>query len=248
MPRTVCWLWLHLYNCPHHLRRQSRRPPPQFRRRKWTLIKSWAFDCLLAVGAASVKPAISIMSKYPWLIYAHPEITDLMIRIMKVSISHLYKFILITKEHNPSFTYYPRACYGSSSVAYPSPQKPILTLCALTPPSTSTNDFIFFFPNWADRIPISTTLDDLGDVIKPLMHFIGIHVSRDPLFLKKFLCLRCLHLQSTMPIDPVTKKPMGEPDPEDPIHLLWFKILYCICCLPSLLFVVTQYVPSRFGI
>src|SRR5271154_126722 len=73
---------------------------------------------LLAVGA--VKPAISIMSKYPWLVDAHPEIADLMIRIMKVSISQIYESILITKERNPSFTY-PRARYGSSGVAYPSP-------------------------------------------------------------------------------------------------------------------------------
>ncbi|KAF8165073.1 transcription factor/nuclear export subunit protein 2-domain-containing protein [Crassisporium funariophilum] len=186
---------------------------------------------LLAVGA--IKPAIAIMSKFPWLVDAHTEIADLMIRIMKVSISPLYESVLITKERNPSFTH-PRARYGSSGVAYPSPRKPVLTLWAPTPPSTSTNDFVFFLSDWADRIPISSSVDDLEDVIEPLLRFIGLHVSRDPLFLTKFLRLGRLHLQSTLPIDPVTKKPAGEPDPEHPTRLFWFKILrmYLLPALP----------------
>lgn len=37
-----------------------------------------------------------------------------------------------------------------------------------------------------------------------------------------------------MPIDPSTKKPTGEPDPQDPIRVLWFKILrvYLLPALP----------------
>lgn len=220
-----------LESSPTSSQAKPKAPAPLEAKKTDTNQKVGLLTALLAVGA--IKPAISIMSKYPWLVDAHPEIADLMIRIMKVSISHLYESILITKERNPSFTY-PRARYGSSGVAYPSPRKPILTLCAPTPPCTSTNDFIFFYPDWADRIPISTTLDDLEDVIEPLMRFIGIHVSRDPLFLTKFLRLGRLHLQSTMPTDPVTKKPMGEPDSEDPIRLFWFKILrlYLLPALP----------------
>ena len=186
---------------------------------------------LLAIGA--IKPAIAIMSKFPWLVDACPEVADLMIRILKVSISPLYESFIITKERNPSFTH-PRARYTASGVVYPSPRKPVLTLWAPTPPSTNTTDFVFFFPNWDDRIPISTSLDDLEDVIEPLLHFVGLHISRDPLFLTKFLRLGRLHLQSTMPIDPTTKKPSGEPDPQNPVRRLWFNILrrYLLPALP----------------
>lgn len=150
---------------------------------------------LLAVGA--LKPALAILSKFQWLVDARPEIADLMIRIMKLSIASLYESSMVTKERNPSFNQ-PRARYTPGGVAYPATRKPILTLWAPTPPSTSANDFIFFFPDWVEQVPICSSLSDLEDVMEPLMKFIGIHVSRDPLFLTKFLRLGRTHLQSTV--------------------------------------------------
>lgn len=150
---------------------------------------------LLAVGA--LKPAIAIMSKFPWLVNAHPEIADLMLRVLKLSISPLYESLLVNKERNHSFSQ-PRARYGNTGVSYPSPRKPTLTLWAPTPPSTSTLDFVFFFPQWVERVPICSSLDDLVDVIEPLVAFIGVHISRDPLFLTKFLRLGRSHLQTTV--------------------------------------------------
>ncbi|RDB20480.1 THO complex subunit 2 [Hypsizygus marmoreus] len=185
---------------------------------------------LLSVGA--LKPALAILSKFPWLVDARPEIADLMIRIMKFSLAPLYESLLVTKERNPSFTQ-PRTRYGPTGVASPPQRKPLLTLWAPTPPSTSTMEFVFFFPDWVQQVPICTSLIDLEDVIEPLMKFIGIHVSRDPLFLTKFLRLGRNHLQSTVPIDPATKKPNGEPDPDDPIRRFWFKILR-VFLLPAL--------------
>lgn len=150
---------------------------------------------LLSVGA--LRPAIAIMSKFPWIVDAQPEIADLMIRIMKHSLSTLYESSFVTKERNPSFTK-PRARYGAGGVALPPPRKPHLTLWAPTPPSTNVFDFVFFFPDWTERVPICSSLDDLVDVIEPLMRFIGLHISRDPTFLTKFLRLGRSHLQSTV--------------------------------------------------
>ena len=207
--------------------------PPEPKKLDWKVTnqKVGLLNSLLAVGA--IKPAIAIMSRFPWIVDAHPEIADLMLRIAKISISPLYDTAIVTKERNPSFTHV-KARYGPSGVSYPAPRKPTLTLCAPTPPSTSLVDFVFFFPDWADRIPISTTLDDIEDVLEPLLQFIGLYVSRDPLFLTKFLRLGRLHLQTTVPFDPVTKKPTGEPDPENPIRLFWFKVLrrYMLPALP----------------
>ncbi|KAK7061446.1 THO complex subunit 2 [Favolaschia claudopus] len=177
---------------------------------------------LLAVGG--LKPALAIMSKFPWLIDAHPEIADLMLRVLKHSVSPLYDSLLVTKERNPSFNQ-PRARYGTTGVCLPPPRKPSLTLWAPTPPSTSIADFVFFFPQWIERVPICSSLDDLVDVIEPLIAFIGVHISRDPLFLTKFLRLGRSHLQTTVPVDATTKRPVGDPDPQHPIRIFWFGIL-----------------------
>src|SRR5882762_1550890 len=92
-------------------------------------------SALLAVGA--LRPAIAIMSKFPWAVDAYPEIADLMLRIMKHSISPLYESTMVTKERNLSFTQ-PRARYGAGGVSISPQRKPQLTLWAPTPPSTHT--------------------------------------------------------------------------------------------------------------
>ena len=171
---------------------ESKRPaetvevPPQ---------KVALLSALLAVGA--LRPAIAIMSKFPWVVDAYPEIADLMLRVMKHSISPLYESTMVTKERNSSFTQ-PRARYGTGGVSVPPSRKPQLTLWAPTPPSTHTTDFVFFFPDWALRVPLCSSLEDLVDVIEPLMRFIGLHISRDPLFVTKFTRLGRTHLVSTV--------------------------------------------------
>ncbi|KAM6495643.1 Transcription factor/nuclear export subunit protein 2 domain containing protein [Amanita muscaria] len=188
-------------------------------------------SALLTLGA--LKPSIVILSKFPWLVDSNPEIADLILRLLRHSISPLYESSLLTKERNPSFTL-PRPRYGSSGLTAVPPRKPVLTLWAPTPPSTSFNDFVFFFPHWVGQVPICSTVDDLVDVIEPLLRFVGLHVSRDPVFLTKFLRLGRLQLGSTVPVDPLTKKPVSEPDPCHPIRQFWFKVLrvYLLPALP----------------
>ncbi|PFH52601.1 hypothetical protein AMATHDRAFT_74079 [Amanita thiersii Skay4041] len=193
--------------------------------------KAGLLAALLAVG--SLIPAVAILTKFPWLVNSNPELTDLILRVLKYSISPLYDSLLITKERNPSFSI-PRSRYGSMGLNKPLPRKPVITLWAPTPPSTSTNDFVFFFPDWVQQVPVCTTVEDLIDVVEPLLHFIGLHVSRDPLFLTKFLRLGRLQISSTVPVDSVTKKPTGEPDPSHPVRKFWFKVLrkYLLPALP----------------
>ena len=83
----------------------------------------------------------------------------------------------------------------------PPERRPQLTLVAPTPPSTSTVEFVFFFPNWVERIPMCSSYDDLIDVLEPLMRFIGLHVSRDASFLTKLLRVGRKHI--SMPVSVV---------------------------------------------
>ncbi|KAI0082601.1 hypothetical protein K474DRAFT_1655406 [Panus rudis PR-1116 ss-1] len=186
---------------------------------------------LFSIGA--LRPAIGFLSRFPWFVDAYPEIADLVIRILKHSITPLYESNLAPKTKATSFTQ-PRARYGGLGVVSPPERKPQLTLWAPTPPSTSTIDYVFFYPGWSNHVPMAQTLDDLVDVIEPFMRFIGLHVSRDPTFLTKFLRLGRMHLMTTITIDPETKRQVGTPDPENPIRRFWYKALrlYLLPALP----------------
>ncbi|KZT71598.1 hypothetical protein DAEQUDRAFT_763816 [Daedalea quercina L-15889] len=202
-------------------KKEAKEPPNQ---------KLGLLNALLAVGA--LRPAIALLSKWPWIVDAFPEIADLIIRVLQHSINPLYESHGNAKK-TTNFTT-PRARYGSTGVIPPIERRPHLTLWAPTPPSTSHIDFVFFFPDWTQRVPVCSSLDDLIDVIEPLMRFIGLHVSRDPSYLTKFLRLGRVHMATTVTIDPETKKPVGTPDPEHPIRLFWFKVmrLYLLPAFP----------------
>ena len=45
-------------------------------------------NALLSVGA--LRPAISILSKFSWMVDAYPELADLMLRVLKHSITPLF--------------------------------------------------------------------------------------------------------------------------------------------------------------
>ena len=149
---------------------------------------------LLSVGA--LRPAIALMTRFPWLVDVHREIADLILRVLKHSISPLYSS-MFGKERNLSFLK-PRSRYVSPGNVTSPTRKCHLTLCAPPPPSTLVQDFVFFFPLWSERVPLCITMDDLVDVIEPIMRFIGLHVSREPLFLTKLLRIGRTQLSQTV--------------------------------------------------
>lgn len=91
--------------------------------------KATPVTALLSVGA--LRPAFAILAKFPWFVDAHVELTDLVLCILRHSISPLYDAVFVLKERDPSFTQ-PRARYGSSSV---------------------------LLPHWPERVPLSTTFE-----------------------------------------------------------------------------------------
>ncbi|OSX60384.1 hypothetical protein POSPLADRAFT_1058548 [Postia placenta MAD-698-R-SB12] len=184
-------------------------------------------NALLAIGA--LRPAIAVMTKYPWIVDAYPEIADLMLRVLKHSIGPLYES-LFAKDKMPNCAV-PRARYGSSGVI-PAPEpKRVLTLWAPTPPRTSSIQFVFFFPEWVQRIPVCSSLDDLEDVAEPLLQFVGLHISREPAFITKLLRLARNHLATTATFD---HRSSGVLNREHPIQEFWYKALrrYVIPALP----------------
>lgn len=152
---------------------------------------------LLSIGV--LRPAIAVMTRFPWLVDVHREIADLILRVLKHSISPLYE-TMFGKERNLSFLQ-PRSRYISpGNIAAPT-RKSQLTLCAPAPPGTLTHEFVFFYPLWIERVPQCTTMDDLVDVVEPIMRFIGLHVSREPLFLTKLLRIGRMQLSQSVSIN-----------------------------------------------
>lgn len=150
---------------------------------------------LLSLGA--LRPAIALLSKFPWLVDAFPELADLLLRVLKHSIAGLYEATWPSGPDKSSFSR-AKARFGTSGTVSAPERRPHITLSAPTPPSTNTTNFIFFYPGWTERIPVCSTLEDVVDIIEPLLNFVGVHVSRDVNFLAKFLRVGRSHLNSTV--------------------------------------------------
>ena len=152
-------------------------------------------NALLALG--TLRPALALISKFPWVVDAFPEVADLMLRVLKSCIAPVYETVAGMPVALASFTA-PKARFGTTG-ATPAPErKAQLTLWAPTPPPTNTINFVFFFPDWASRIPYCRSLEDLPDVLEPLARFVGLHISRDPIFLAQLVRLGRFQIFSTV--------------------------------------------------
>ena len=112
--------------------------------------------------------------------------------------------------------------------------KPTLTLYAPTLPGTSTADFVYFFPFWADRIPLCTTSDDLMDVLDPFMAHILNTVCEigeityyvDGASASSSSSAETLPLTGCqLEINPAMKESVGVPDSDHLICKFWHKVL-----------------------
>ena len=152
---------------------------------------------LLSVGA--LRPAIAMISQYPWIVDAHQELCDLMIRILEHSISSLYeRMVVLRKPEMKDFTS-AKARWGASGLIPSTERKPHVTLTAPEPPCTIAVNFVFFFSEWARYIPVCQTEEDLVNVVEPLMKFIAPYISRGYVFLTKFIRIGRIHLATSAP-------------------------------------------------
>ncbi|KAL1743555.1 transcription factor/nuclear export subunit protein 2-domain-containing protein [Schizophyllum fasciatum] len=172
---------------------QSQPPPKKLPPNQ----KAALTNALLAVGA--LRPALYIMSRHNWLVDKYAELADLLIRVVNVMIHDLNQERKAAhfkgKECKADF-HQPRLRYGTTGMAPPPPRKPLLTLCAPVPPCTNTREFVFFFPQWEDWVPRCKTLDDIPDVVEPILRYVGVHLYRDSLLVSKLTRLACWQLNT----------------------------------------------------
>lgn len=151
---------------------------------------------LLSVGA--VRQSVSIITQFPWMVAAYPDVADLYLRILRVSLQPLYENLYRPNSDFVRSNTTPRSRYGINGVILTPARKIAITLLAPVPPDTATTEFVFFYPNWCDTIPICAELSDIQDILMPLLKFIGVQISRDIGFITKLCRLGKIQLTASV--------------------------------------------------
>lgn len=138
---------------------------------------------LLSLGA--LRPAFTILSKFPWMVQAYPDVAGLVLRIMKLAIDPLADSVLstspLTRFAESNGTARVRFSGRTQTSTYRG--KPTLVTNAPLPVDSATQHNVFFYPDWPAFVPRCNKLDDLVDVLQPLMQLCGVQIHRDVEFI-----------------------------------------------------------------
>ncbi|KAG8955564.1 THO complex subunit 2 [Tulasnella sp. 424] len=138
---------------------------------------------LLAVGAAH--PAFSIISKFPWVVHAYSDVTDLVLRITKQSLKPMVSNHLSTCKTSSRYASSNARAkipfVSSNNAAHTSkPKDHVLVFDAPAPVGTMSRSNVFFYPYWRQLIPTCSNDEDLVWVVQPLLQLLGTRISRSP--------------------------------------------------------------------
>lgn len=134
---------------------------------------------LLTIG--DISHSFFIISQFPALVAAHPDLANLLHRLLTQSIQPAYDHIAFATTHPdlvPSFTA-PRTKFVP--VNQKAPVKVVLPPTFVTArafPSTK-RDFIFFFAEWKDRLPLAGDNDTVLEVLELFLPVVGLSVVKD---------------------------------------------------------------------
>lgn len=142
---------------------------------------------LLAIG--EIRHAFLILGKYPWLCGAFPEVSDLLCRLLNVMIEPIYSSVSLSKQNEASLGYltvpqrYRFDNKKQELVPLPTPKADVTSL-APEPLGTHLADFVYFFPEWKDRLPKCTEDQFLSDFV-PYLRMLGPYLSRNPILFQR---------------------------------------------------------------
>jgi THO complex subunit 2 len=140
---------------------------------------------LLTVGA--LRPAIALITRFPWVVDSHPEISDLLLRILHVSLKSCFETYFPQDHEHSLQNSQPRQRWSQNGPQLSPQRKPSLTILAPTPISTMSSSFVFFYPAWCHGVPVCKNDDDIQRVVEPLVTILGLQIHRDLNFFSK-LC------------------------------------------------------------
>ncbi|KAJ1311288.1 hypothetical protein OPQ81_009786 [Rhizoctonia solani] len=187
--------------------------------------KARLVHALFCVGA--LRPGLTILSKFPWLTSAHPDIADALLRLLRLSFETLYAPVSLAQRspHYAASNVTARGKWTNAKVVVPITRNQHLTLMVPVPPPTLNNSFTFFYPKWHEWVPRLRTHGQLMTIGVPLLRHVGLLVHRDVALLTR-LC-RIGKAQLSASIDTETK--LANPD----VMKDWIDIIR-LFLLPSL--------------
>ncbi len=148
----------------------SKDPPNQ----KYRLLRF-----LLCLGA--LRPALFILAQFPWLPYAHTELSDIILYMVRWSIAPLQQPFSkaadrITAKNHPITD---RLIIENGSTPKMIPKKKALTSTYPVPQPNQYTEFVFFYPASRNYVPVCSNVRELFTVVEPLLRFVKVNACRD---------------------------------------------------------------------
>ncbi|CAI7664733.1 unnamed protein product [Penicillium viridicatum] len=146
---------------------------------------------LLAIGA--IPESLFVISKFPWLMEAYPELPEFIHRILHHSLNKVY----IQFRPLSSTGDFPGAQYMVTSDQNnvkgqigltPPPARRVLRWAQLDKEDTNDGtDYRFYWDDWADNIPICQSVDDVFALCSSFLNLSGHKIGQDASLLAKLV-------------------------------------------------------------
>ena len=139
----------------------------------------------LSIG--DIENAMFTLARFPKITATHPEVADLICRIVRAMIQDVYDPISPKALHpelkkNNDFPYkYPPRKDSESQITVER------TLSPNVPLSTETTRYEFFYTRWDKHLVRCSTLKDIVTLVHPMLVVIGVRIHRDP----KLIAMLC---------------------------------------------------------
>lgn len=132
----------------------------------------------LSIG--DIENAMFTLARFPKITATHPEVADLICRIVRAMIQDVYDPIspkalhpALKKDNDFPYKYPPRKDSESEITVE-------RTLSPNVPLSTETTHYEFFYPQWDKHLIRCSTLKDIATLVHPMLVVIGVRIHRDP--------------------------------------------------------------------
>ncbi|KAJ5451360.1 hypothetical protein N7491_000542 [Penicillium cf. griseofulvum] len=146
---------------------------------------------LLAIGA--IPESLFIISKFPWLMEAYPELPEFIHRILHHSLNKVYvQFRPLSSTGDfPGAQYMVTSDQNSAKGQIgltPPPARRVLRWAQLDKEDTNDGtDYRFYWDDWADNIPICQSIDDVFALCSSFLNLSGHKIGQDASLLAKLV-------------------------------------------------------------
>ncbi|KAJ5165310.1 uncharacterized protein N7500_007140 [Penicillium coprophilum] len=146
---------------------------------------------LLAIGA--IPESLFVISKFPWLMEAYPELPEFIHRILHHSLNKVYVQFrpLSSIDDFPGAQYIVTSDQNSAKGQIgltPPPARRVLRWAQLDKEDTNDGtDYRFYWDDWADNIPVCQSIDDVFALCSSFLNLSGHKIGQDASLLAKLV-------------------------------------------------------------